>query len=538
MSVTVGYLPSGSRIPGGSLGVTIFGGSPTVHAALKDSSDSTGVHIGLFSDGADHRWVTQHHPGINDIFHQRINHIWVQYRTRFAYAAGWIYPAVLAGFTDTNATYQQRHVAVLPQAPVGESPSGPTAVSTATTSAANDGTPWSACNYFEVEWGWVVTGNGWIPDNYPYVTDYILWINYSIKPTVTSISPSGPLTTSRPAFTWYVSDGPQTAYRFVLVPSGSTDAGGHAAGDSAFDPATASGKLVDTGKKFSSSTSYTLASSIGNGSSAYAYVKAWADSGSLEIEGLWFSAALTVTLPTVDTPTLTLSDDTASNSLRVQVDPGSHTASLAAELIEVQQLDGDDWVAVPIADSVVDGTVTSVFFDSTRAPGTTVSYRARGAALNPADGLLLVSPWAVASHAISDTHQHWLRSTTDYTLNRSLSDGAALLLRSWSPKRTRPASVAYGVAARSATVVHDITKADTHSMAVWALTATAYDSLRALLESDDDLVFVSEWGESWRCQPIGDISEDVQRARPRPSESTPLGHVRVVSFTLVEVVTP
>lgn len=531
MSVTVGYLPSGSFVPAGSLGATIFGGAATIHEALSDHSDSTGVHIGLYSDTANHAFVTTHHPGVTDVFHYRINHMWIQYKTQFNFNAGWIFPARLWGL---DATRTRAHERTFPWTPIGEGATG--YISQQATTGADDGTPWNDCPYFEVEWGWLVVGNGWIPDNYPYVTDYTLWINYSVKPTISSITPSGAVTSSRPAFTWSTTGG-QSAFRFILVPSGSTDAGGHAAGDSAFDPVTASGKLSDSAKTYSSGSRYTSTTSIGNGT-YYAYIKAWGETGSLEIEGDWFSASITVTIPTVDTPTVVLSDDTDTNSLRVQIDPGAHTATLAAELIEVQQLDGADWVDAPVADGVVDGTVTSVFFDSTWSPEVTVSYRVRGAAINPADGLLVISPWAVATHTIPDTHRHWLRSTTDHTLNRSLSDGAALLLRNWSPKRTRPASVAYGVNARTATVVHDITKADTHSMSVWALTAAAYDSLRALLESDDDLVFVSEWGETWRCQPIGDISEDVQRAAPRPTETTPLGHVRVVSFSLVEVVAP
>jgi hypothetical protein len=42
----------------------------------------------------------------------------------------------------------------------------------------------------------------------------------------------------------------------------------------------------------------------------------------------------------------------------------------------------------------------------------------------------------------------------------------------------------------------------------------------------------------WRCQ-VGDrISESIVPASPRPNEDTEIGHVRQVSFTLIQVVTP
>lgn len=531
---TTGFLPSGSRVPSGSSGVTIFGGSASIQAALNDSSDATGVHIGTTPDGGNHTFITTNHPGITDISHNRINYMYIQYRTRFSYAAGWIYPRTLVGLVNNSV----RHEMPMSTAPVGDSPTAVVAITQRATTGAADGTKWTDCDHFEIEWAYAQTATGWDTTNYPYVTQAILWINYSVKPSVASISPAGSVATSRPAITWSVTNGPQSAYRLVLVPSGSIDAASRVVGDAAFDPTTVSGKLVDTGKTYSSSNAFTLTQSLNNGT-VYVYIKTWEGSGQFEIEGDWASASMTIAVPTVDPPSVTLSDDTASNTLQVQIAPGSHTADQSAASIEVQYLDPTNgWVAAPIPGGLVSGTATSLFFDALQAPGSSVSYRARGLAVNAADGQLITSGWVTATHAVADPHQHWLRSTVDHTLNRSLSDSSALLVKTWQPKRTRPASVSYGVGASLATVVHDLTKADTHALSVWAVTSAAYDSLRALLDSDDDLILVSVWGETWRVQPVGDISEEVVRAAPRPGETAPLGHVRVVSFNLVEVVTP
>lgn len=539
-----GFLPSGSRTPTGSSGATIFGGAGSIHAALGDGTDTTGVHIGTFASGTgsgrveanqtDHLFITTHHPGVNDVNGNRINYLQVQYRSRFSYGAGWIYPRTLVGLVN-NTTRHEKPLFVS----VGDSPTTVSLVIQQATVGAADGTPWNDCDHFEVEWAYVATPNGWGPTNYPYVTEYQLNIGYSVKPLPISISPTGTVTTSRPAITWAVTNGPQNAYRVAIVPSGATDAAGKAPLDSGFDPLTASGLIVDSGKVHSSSSAYTLSKSLNNGT-VFTYLKVWEGSGSLETEGDWTPGVppMVVAVPTVDAPTVTLSDDTASNTVQVQIAPGAHTADQVATSIEVQYLDGATWVPAAVPGGLVSGTVTSLFYDGLKVPGAVVSYRARGIATNATDGLLITSAWVTATRSVGNLHQHWLKSTTDHTLNRSLSDGSALLLRAWQPKRTRPASISYGIGARTATVVHDITKADMHSMSVWALTSAAYDSLRALLESEDDLIFVSEWGEVWRVQPTGDISEDIQRAAPRSSESTPLGHVRVVSFSLVEVVTP
>lgn len=528
----VGYFPSGSSVPAGSSGVTIFGGSASIHQSLNDVNDATGVHVGTITATGDHSFVTTHHPGV-EFFDGRVRYIYLQYSHRFVSTAGWIYPRTLVGRVGASGV---RHELPLSSAAPGAGGTGISVTVTPSSASAADGTLWANCTHFEVEWSYAAAGS-WTSTNYPYLTGYTFYVDYLATPHVTSIAPTGTVTTSRPAFSWSVTSGTQSAFRLVVVPAGSTDTNGFTVGDGAFDPTTASGLLTDSGKTYSASRAYTLTESLANGN-LYTYVKAWSGSGSGETESPWAFATMTVSVATVDSPTVALSNDTASNTLKVQIDPGAHTASTVSAAIQVQYLNATNvWVDAPIPSGLVSGSSTSVFYDGLQTPGSTVSYRARGVAVG-ADTFLIVSPWVVATLAIANPHQHWLRSTVDYTLNRSLSDDNALLLKSWQPKRTRPAAVSYGVGARLATVVHDVTKADTHGLAVWAKTETAYDSLRALLESDDDLIFVSEWGETWRCQPVGDVSEDVIRAAPRSSESTPLGHVRVVSFSLVEVVAP
>jgi hypothetical protein len=534
MSQAVGnYLPSGSRVPTGSAGVTIFGGSASIHAALNDSSDTTGVHLGTTYDGADHRFITTHNPGLSALG-VRVDLISVVYRSRYLSGFGWIYPRALVGLV--GGANGVRHELPLSSAAFGAGAASVTDAYAIGSSGAADGTPWNDCDRFEVEWSYVEAAP-WSATTYPYLTGYYLQITYTQTPIAASIEPTGTVTTSRPALSWAIANGPQTAFQVAVVSAGSTDANGHSVGDSGFDPLSASGLLFDSGKTYSSSGAFTLTQPVPNGTLHF-YVKVWSGTGALEREGTWTFRTLTISVPTVDAPTVTLSDDTASNTLKVQIDPGAHVATNVAAAIQVQYLNGSNvWVDAPIPGGIVSGSSSSIFYDGTQPPGLTTSYRARGIAVGT-DGFYVVSGWVVATHTVANPHQHWLRSTVDYTLNRSLSDGTALLLRTWQPKRTRPAAVSYGIGATLATVVHDVTKADTHSMSVWAQTSAAYNALRALLDSEDDLIFVSEWGETRRVQVVGDVGEEIVRAAPRSSESTPLGHVRIVNFSLVEVVAP
>jgi hypothetical protein len=269
------------------------------------------------------------------------------------------------------------------------------------------------------------------------------------------------------------------------------------------------------------------------------YVMAWVGTGSVEKASVWWTnVGFTATIETVDPPLLELENDGPTYTVSVSVGPGAHTEDQEATYFEVQYLDPvDGWVAAPIEDSQLDGGVTSVFYDGLQAPGGSVTYRARGVWQRASDGLLVTSAWVQQSLTAADKHQWWLRSTTDYLANRSLHDAGTLIVRDWDTERKAPQSASWGIGARAATVSRDIVKSNVMRMTVWAMTATARNDLLALLESGDDLMLTTEWGEMFRVQ-VGDLSEQHVVAAPRPSESTEIGMRRLVSFTLTEVVSP
>lgn len=531
----LGFLPVNSRIPTGSLGATAVGAA-TILAALQDISDANYVHVGTTPDFANHTFITSHTVSSLPAG-AHINSISVYYRTRFLTAAGWIYPGQITGLIGS-----ERHSRTLAAYAPGSGSTSPQLITTSWSSSAADGTPWSSCDRWEIEWYYhsseALSPGGWTASTFPYITYSYMAVNYTPRPSVGAITPLGTITIPQPTLEWSVDQGPQTAFQVVIVPPGSTDAAGVVVPNSGFDPETGSGVVYNSGKIYSGSSTHFLPVSLTNGA-WFPYIRAWTGSGATERVTAWANVTFTVAVDTVDQPTVSLTDDTATNTLQVTIAAGSHTATQVADAIEVQYLDPvGGWVAAPIAGGRVGGTGTSVFYDGLQAPGATASYRARGLYRRPSDGLVVVSAWATGTHVVADPHQWWLRSTTSYTLNRSLNDTSTLLIKSWKPQRARPQAATWGVGARAATVVHDITKGDVHQMSVWAFTKAAYDSLLALIQGDDDLLLVNEWGETWRVQVGERIDEEIVRASPRSGESTPLGHVRVVSFTLIEVVVP
>ena len=131
-------------------------------------------------------------------------------------------------------------------------------------------------------------------------------------------------------------------------------------------------------------------------------------------------------------------------------------ASTTAASIQVQRRDPvtNLWRSAPIEDGLVAGTGTSVFYDPLNAPGQAISYRARGVFITGV-GLLVVSSWDSDTYTVGNLKQHWLRSTVDHTLNRSMQDATAILVKTWKTSRDRPQNAAYGLGARAATVSYD-----------------------------------------------------------------------------------
>lgn len=535
--------PSTSATPTGATAVTLVGGA-TAHAILAATSTASYVTASSsYATAQETRVVLTYSPGTSGLT-DRIDWIQPVFTEKYSAIAGWFYPAKVTGYVGSTP-HALNLTAAAPGAgyyDVFEQISGP-----ASTKAA-DGTPWSECDSFTVEyrvnvvvfgqWGGGVFTQ-WGSSRLAQLAYAALRVVYTAAPTVGSITPTGTVTTPQPTIAWHTNGGTQSAYRVVVVPIDATDGDGVAVGAGGFNPATVASPTWDSGKVASTDQSALMGNSVTDGVTYVAYIMAWIGTGSAEKASSWWTGgSFTADIETVDAPVVELENDATTYAVSVSVGPGTHTADQFPTYFEVQYLDPvDGWVAAPITDSQVPGDETSVFYDGLQAPGATVTYRARGVWERTTDGLLVTSAWVQQALTAANKHEWWLRSTTDYLDNRSLHDSATLLVKDWKTARKAPQAASWGIGARAATVSRDIVKSNVMSMVVWAMTSTARDDLLTLVESGDDLMLITEWGEMFRVQ-VGDIDEQHVVSAPRPSETTDIGMRRLISFSLIEVVAP
>lgn len=505
---------------------------------LSDSDDDTGVHFGQLFFNLNHQFYIHYEPDTPLPATARVDSIRVDFRARHVEPYGYMWAYDLRGFDSVGIP----HFKYLGGPVRHASNALPVDSSTPTVRSFDDGTLVRGIGSLHVLWGRFTHDGiqtGWSPGTHPYLVETFLTVGYTEQPTVTDIEPNTTTDDPRPYVQWAVGNIDQqlpSAHQVILLPAGSTDANANAVGDPDFDPLTGSGVGYNSGKTFTGATNQQVSTVLPPGT-WHIYVKEWVGSGIYEYASEWGHQDFVLDALTVDQPTISLADDVASNTVLVTLTAGSHTEDLVADTIEVQILDPVyGWLAAPISNSMVNGTGVSAFYDGLRAPEEEISYRARGVAA--LETVIYVSPWTVATHTVGNLHQWWLRSSSDYTLNRSLHSETGLLMKTWTPTRRRPNTTTWGIGARPATVVHDITKGDVHDCSIWAMTQTAYNDLRALLEDPDDLVLVNPWGEIWRVQTGDEVSEEIMRAAPRSDELTAIGFVRVVSVTFIEVVTP
>lgn len=534
---------TGPTVFGGITPSYPVGGDTATAALLADNSDSTGVHFGTTFVNLFQQFFL-HYNGTPLPTDSRISWIRVDYRARHQATFGYMWPYQLQAH-ETPADYLHPHTKFLPCV---RAPFGPSLFdySTITSTAADDGFRWADLPYntdgreLAVLWGRYGPGdneNPWDPSNYPYLVKTSMVIGYIRKPTVTNIGPTGTVTNPRPNISWGIGNLEETgpsAHQVVILPPGSVDAAGVTLGDAGFNPATGSGVAFNTGKVSDGSTSHSCDKILAP-ATWWIYVRQWIGTGVDEYASDWAGSLLTVEALTVDSPTIVLADDTASNTVKATIEAGPHVEDLLADTIEVQYYDPvyAGWVPAQIENSMVPGTGTSIFYDGTHAPGEEVSYRVRGVGID--SGVEYASPWVTVVHTVGNLRQWWLRSTIDFSLNRNLNDEDGLLMKSCNVTRARPNAATWGIGSRPATVVHDVTKGDVLECEIWAMSESAYLALRALLEDGDDLMLVNPWGQTWRVQPGSQIKEDIVKASPRSGELTALGFVRTLSVNFIEV---
>ena len=425
----------------------------------------------------------------------------------------------------------------------------------APTSQAADGTLWEDCDRFEVTvklWafgayqadGSYTYGHGVGGTNRARMTYGVLEQHYTERPVVTGVSPSGStVTVPQPTVSWATTVGAQTSYQVAIVPQGIVDGNGVAAGAAGFDPDTVADLTYlgyNSGKVRSHVTTIQSPHALPNGN-YLTYVRAWTASPYHgEIVGNWTAGSLfTVNSTAVNPPAIAVAEDSATYTVKVTVSPGTPVGGgVHPQLYEVQtfNLELGIWEAAEVPNGgMVTGNATTIIYDGFRLQGTAVSYRTRGRYVRPTDGLTAVTSWVTGSVTLVDRKEWWLRALADPTLNRSLNSFSTLTVRSWSGSRSRPQNVDYGIGAKYPSVTYDVTKSQRMELSVWAMSAAGLASLRALLEHDGDLVLVTPWAEMWRVQVGDEVQEEPQVSAPRAGETTPIGLVRVVTFSLTEV---
>lgn len=542
--------PSGYSHPAGSSLLTTQTGAPatdfpTNTAILGAFDDTTFLYYAGTFPGTQYVNFTTYYTN-NVTTGQVFEALNVADRQESSLAVGSFYPAQITGYVggvahQLNDYMHFRH-------DYGFGPFAPNFYER--TTAAADGTPWAACDRFEVTWAlWAfgqVTADGII---YPYgtVPTYVAKLSWAVLeqhyttiPTVANIAPSTTtVTTPQPTVTWGTFLSPQSSYQAAIIPSGTVDSNGALVGSANFDP-----ERVDL--LYKGWISGKIASLSGRDPSLHAlldgtyraYVRVWTPSPYYgEIASRWYAGStFTVDADNVNPPAVSVLNDAATYTVKTTIAPGGPVpGGVNPQLYEVQYLDPvAGWVPADVAGGVTTGNATTQFFDGTKRPGSVVSYRARGRYVR-SDSATAVTDWVTATATVVDRQEWWLRAVTDYTLNRSLSSFSGLLVKTWTPSRHRPQSVDYGIGAKYPTVVHDVTKASTHELTVWAFSKAAVADLTALLDHDGDLVLTSPWAEYWRVQVGEDVSEEAVAAGPRPGETSALGVVRVVNFTLIEV---
>lgn len=566
MSATLVALPVSASTPAGATAVQAFDGGgftsfSNVVALLSNTgvSDSGVTYSGTYPGVLNVRLVLGYNNPLTS--NQSLDGLWIQTAHTYWHDVGWFYPVRIVGYRGAETHTLSFPVAIPPRWAPGSGvdflnyhnfpvffPPVPQ------TTKTPDGTLWQDCDRFEVEWaihaaGIVLPpnnqvtyawGTGSTPPHQARLGFASLMFTYTEKAVVTGITPASTTSTSpRPTVSWSLtaSQQAQSSYRIVVVPTGTIDSAGVTAGSSTFNPDLAETISWDSGRVRSEAKSAIIGESLPDGG-YYTYIQAWTPASQGEIPGRWSnSTPWTVDAENINLPALSVVNHSATYTVQITVSPAAPVGGyLNAHTYEIQVFDDDldEWVALVNLASLPGGGTTTVFYDSAKKPGATASYRARSRYIR-GDSLVAVTQWVTATTAVTDRNEWWLRVVADRTLNRSLSSTSSLVVESWQPARGRPQSVSWGVGASFPVVTQDVLKAATMTMTVWALGGTAYTDLRALLDHGGDMVLVSPWRETWKVRVGGEFQEEHVRVSPRSGETGPLGFVRKVSFTLIEV---
>lgn len=531
-TVIVTRSPVASNVVSGRQAFDIVGSS-SVNAALADSNDGTYIQSGANVATASVQQVEVRFAPLNLPTGAVIEYIQPVVRERHG-QGGHLTVASLHANNATGAHKTPFSLAATGANPadnVWRTTNGPIF------QKASDGVEWSACDpaTFAATIAW---GPRWWDTYYssiavrPAISKLDLLVAYRLAPVCTINYPSaGSIADPRPTVSWG-SSGQQEAYRVIVVASDATDGSGRTVASANFTPETVSAPAFDSGKVYSSLVEAVASQHLTPGATYHFFVRSWAPSiGSTEMPSAWASVGpVAVTAETVTPPSISVVEDDASYSVQVTVTreaPG--TDETAPTYYSAQRWNGETaaWEAVTAAQRL-SGPGPWSYFDSARAAGETVLYRARGVFITAAS-VEVPSAWVQDSVVVTNRGQWWLKDPTDHTLNMEIE------VREHRETIPKPQEVAYGAGARGATVTHQGVRRSQHRVSVRTLNAATYTALRELVDSGRSLILCSVFGDAWRVQ-LGDGAEvEIIRAQPIDGETTPIRAARLVNMTFIEV---
>lgn len=195
---------------------------------------------------------------------------------------------------------------------------------------------------------------------------------------------------------------------------------------------------------------------------------------------------------------------------------------------------GVTWADVPTSAFEHDPFQQTLDYWDYRVPsGVTARYRARVNTINQ-DGDPVSSPWSsTATAAMPALTRWWIRdlsSPGELSMPLHVADGSIV----WP----NPQTVGYGLGDSYATVTGPGMKDDDLSLRVFLLSGADYSMFRSIVKGGNTLLIQDTFGRQWFVRPKGDVSLDILRSSPLPSETTPTRHAHTVTVDFVSVEPP
>lgn len=484
MTTTITRLPASTSQ---SLGITLHGGSGSLHARLSDASDTTWAECDESCYGL-MRFATAALPAGS-----LIDRIVVTARARRANGI----PRLYVWFEEGD-------------------PGGYTTITPVISATfwSTDSAPLIA-TVAQLANGLLVGINA---INGPLdIADMSLAITYIEIPVVTVTQPSATLAITAPTVEWTtVSDRPQSRFQVKEFSSAQYSAAG-------FNPATSTA-FYDSGEQLGSARAWTPSAQLADGETYRFYVRAAQLVGSVTQWSAWDYNEQLVAVTPPNIPTLTIVPQDDQGRIKVRA---NHVGSPTWDFVTIQRtLDGTTWTDLRSASRAPTSGHNFVVFDYEAGNGQPVQYRARAIIDSGGD---IASDWStVSAPAFWESDDTWLKSPLDPTLNMLVK------IKGIPTLKRRIVRGVIDIAGRpDPIVVSDVRKLVEGDVTFVALDETDLDALAALLDLGQTLLLQTPVEDGWGSRYIacGDSDEDrVSRRAKEPS--------RLLSVPFNEVLAP